>query len=263
MAWCPQCKEEYEEHIKMCGDCNVPLVESLEDIVRERMLLVLNTEEEARKAKEFLEYSSIDSASVRDTKNEHGEHIWVLGVKEEDWEKSSKLIQGFLLSEKQEPNEEEFYFDEYDTIDIEGESELAEIKSSYMSFLVLGGIIAVVGLINLLGFASFMNGNMPMVFTVIGIVFFFIGIFTKGNMKNKIEGLSTIQEEFDTVFKWYEEEYPIAEFYVRHKVDLADMDDGAKYFALMDLIVKECETYDKTIDEKLKNTVAEKVYHQL
>ncbi|RDY33183.1 hypothetical protein [Lachnotalea glycerini] len=31
MAWCPKCRNEYRKGIKVCMDCNVPLVESLEE----------------------------------------------------------------------------------------------------------------------------------------------------------------------------------------------------------------------------------------
>ena len=35
MAWCPNCKNEYVEGIKVCADCGAKLVESLEGISEE------------------------------------------------------------------------------------------------------------------------------------------------------------------------------------------------------------------------------------
>lgn len=35
MPWCPECKNEYIEGIKVCADCNVELVESLEEHLQE------------------------------------------------------------------------------------------------------------------------------------------------------------------------------------------------------------------------------------
>lgn len=35
MAWCPKCKLEYVEGVKVCPDCKTALVESLDDVVEE------------------------------------------------------------------------------------------------------------------------------------------------------------------------------------------------------------------------------------
>ena len=263
MAWCPECKEEYEDNIEMCGDCKIPLVKNLEDISTQRMLLVVNTKDEADKAMEFLEYSKIKDANVKPTENEHGQKVFVIYVEEASWENAAKLMQGFVMAEKEEPNLEDYYFDEYETVDIEGANDLAEIKSSYMAFIGLGGIIAVAGLLNILGLASFLQGNTPIIFTVLGIAFVAIGLYTKVSMKSKTDNYQNLKEEFDALYQWYISKYPISEFTKRHKINTKDMDDGAKYFAYMDVIVKECKTTDITDNEQMINTVAEKVFNQL
>ncbi len=263
MAWCPKCKEEYEDHIEMCADCKVPLVPTLEDIPTDRMLLVVNSREEAEKALEFLKYSDIDSGVVKDAKNEHDEHVYVIYVHEDIWEKAAKLMQGFVSAERDEPDMEDYYFDEYDTHDIEGEDHLAEIKSSYVAFIGLGGVLALVGILNLVGVLGFLRGNMPLMFTVIGVVFVGIGFYTKSNMTSKVDAFNTRRNEFERVYRDYTDKYPLDKFADRQPLNLADMDEGARYFAVMDRLVKEIKTMDLTEDEKMINTVAEKVYHQL
>lgn len=263
MAWCPKCNEEYEDDIEMCGDCNVPLVKSLEDISTERMLLVLSTEEEAQKAIDFLEYSQIEGATIKPSEDEHGQKIFRIYVEEKSWDMAAKLIQGFVMAEKEEPNKEDYYFDEYETINVEGDSDLAEIKSSYLAFVGLGGIIAIAGILNILGLASFLNGNTPTIFTGLGIVFVLVGVYTKVNMKSKVDSYQKLKKDFESLYEWYLSEYPISDFHNRNVIDVTDMDDGAKYFAFMDVIVKECHTTDITDNEKMINTVAEKVFNQL
>jgi hypothetical protein len=75
--------------------------------------------------------------------------------------------------------------------------------------------------------------------------------------------MNELKEEFETLYQWYLSKYPISDFHKRNKISTKDMDDGAKYFAFMDVIVKECQTTDMTENEKMINTVAEKVFNQL
>ncbi len=263
MAYCPKCREEYEEDIKICGDCNVELVASLEDIHNERMLLVVNTEEEVKKVIDFLEYSKVMSGMAKEAHNEHGEHVYVIYIDEDDWKNATRVMQGYVMTEKEEPNTEDYYFDEYETIDLEAESDLSEIKSSYMAFLGIGGAVAVIGLLNMLNVLDILPGNMPIIFTVLGILFVFIGIYTKSSMSLKAEIGINNKDEFERLYQLYIDKYALHGFTKRHKINLEELDEGAKYFALMDLIVKECEKMNLSEDDKMINTIAEKVYNSL
>ncbi len=263
MAYCPQCKEEYEDDVKVCGECGIELVATLEEAKMERMLMVLNSEEEVSKALEYLAYSEIVSAVYREAENEHGEGVYVISVNDDEWSRATKVMQGFVLSEKQEPNMEDFYFDEYETIDIEGESDVSEIKSSYLAFIGLGGVIAVIGLLDVLGLVEILPGNMPMIFTVLGIIFVVIGFYTKAGMGDKEAAATHLKEEFERLYQLYIDRYPIEKFEERNHIHLDDLDEGAKYFALMDMLVKECKSMDLTDNEPMMNTIAEKAYQQL
>jgi hypothetical protein len=72
-----------------------------------------------------------------------------------------------------------------------------------------------------------------------------------------------VKSTFDELYKWYIMTYPIETFFNRHEINLEGLDDGAKYFALMDIIIKECQTNELDAEEKMVNTVAEHVYGQL
>jgi len=263
MAYCPKCKEEYEDHVKMCGDCHVELVSDHEDAHVPRMLMVVNSPEEAQKVIDYLSYSELESATVEATENEHGENVFVVYVDDDQWSKATKVMQGYVMTEKEEPNMEDYYFDEYETIDFDNQSNIDEIVSSYRSFFALGSIVLVLGLINQLNMVSFLPGNMPMVFTVIGAIFLAIGIYTRKSMSVKQEDSVSTKDVFDELYKKYVEEYPLEHLFERHEIDVDDLDEGAHYFVLMDLIVNECKAMSLSEDEKMINTVAEKVFNNL
>jgi len=263
MAWCPKCEEEYENHVVQCAACKVDLVGSLDDVSHERVLLSVESVSEAEKVLEFLDYSGINTAKQQATTTDNGIEAFLITVDEEEFGSAQRFMQGYALVEKEDKDFEDYYFDKYKTIDVEAETELAEIKSSYMSFIGLGVIILIGGVINLVKIASFLTGNLPLIFTVMGVVFIAIGIFTKGTMAKKTTSVGTVKQSFDELYAWYIVTYPIEKFYQRHNVDTNDLDEGVRYFTLMDLIIEECSTNAITTNEELVNTVAERVYSQL
>ena len=65
MPWCPKCKNEYIAGITICKDCNVPLVESLDDDIKlTHVPLIYLDEEPAKRLVDFLKYSDIQSACM-------------------------------------------------------------------------------------------------------------------------------------------------------------------------------------------------------
>lgn len=263
MAWCPKCKEEYEDFVEMCAECKVPLVQSLEDINNDRMLIVVESEEEADKAIEFLKYSEINSGSMKKAENEYGEEIVVLYVLEEDWEKASKIMQGFQMVEKKDVDLDDYFFNEYETIDLENENKAGEYESSMYSLLFIGGIVAIVGLLQLFGIFDFLPGNLPYVFTILGIIMVIFGLMTKPRIEAKTKDYNAIVARLEELTQWYEANYPSVDFLKRHTINIEGLDEGAIYFAYMDAIVKECKTNTITEDELIINTVSDKVFHKI
>ena len=259
MAWCPKCKEEYEDHIKECADCQVPLVHELKDIETDRLLIVAKTEEESERAIEFLEYSGINTASV--IKSEQDDFL--VNVHQDDWEEASKFIRGFLVGEKEEVESEDYFFDEYTTLDIEENRELTEMKSSYQALLGIGTIMFGIGIVSALGIVRVFAGNMAYIVIFLGAVFAFAGLYSKKKMEEKKETHEKLQREYDDLYHWYVDQYPLERFEARHKMQLDDIDEGAKYFVIMDLIVKEVATNTQNAKEEMINTVADKAAQEI
>jgi len=75
MPWCPVCKNEYVEGIKVCADCNVELVDTLEEM--KPKAITFGTEDEITRLNEFLKYNHLDSGSVSYDENDDVYELYV------------------------------------------------------------------------------------------------------------------------------------------------------------------------------------------
>lgn len=262
MAWCPKCKEEYEDHAQICVDCKVPLVATKEEIPTTKDLLRISSEEEARKVVEFLNYSKINGTSIREELSELGDESFVVEVEEEEWQKAALFIQGYLAEEKEEVNKEDYYFNEYETLDVSGEHELTELKTSISTFFGLGVVFIGLGALNLLKILQIFEGTINIVLLVTGVLLIVVGITTKSKVASKKSEYALRKEEYQNLYQWYVENYSPSELLKRNQIDLSHLDEGVKYFTVMDAIIKELAANPHTQEEKMMNTVADRVYNE-
>lgn len=266
MAWCPQCKEEYEDHVVKCADCDIPLVASLNDISTDRMLLVLNSYSEAERVLEFLNYSGTQSARIDSTKDDDAkgqDEVYTIYVDEKEWEASMKYMQGFMAAEREEPDEEDYYFNDYEMLVIDGEADMAELRSSYISLLAIGGIVAIVGLLHVVGVLDFLASMLSYVMVVLGLAFFGGGFLTLKKSKEKAVMYEERKARYDAIVSWYHREKGLTSLTDRYGVVVQEIDPGAEYFVYMDMLVKDLKDYPEQTEEAMINTVADSLYHQL
>lgn len=65
MPWCPNCKNEYRDGITTCVDCNIPLVDSLDEVTKETTELAVEKEKVvAIRLVKYLRFSGITSATI-------------------------------------------------------------------------------------------------------------------------------------------------------------------------------------------------------
>lgn len=96
MPWCPNCKNEYKSGITVCTDCGAELVEK----ENANLIPVLfGQEDEMNLLKDFLIYSKIDSACLREA-DEEG--FYELLVDEADEKTAKKLAITFIQQKSME-----------------------------------------------------------------------------------------------------------------------------------------------------------------
>ena len=96
MPWCPKCKNEYQDGITMCADCNIPLVDELPNDEDYKAVAFIDEEELAGKLKEYLEFSSINAIVDYDEKEES----YAVKVSPDDYQEARVAFQAFYRVEK-------------------------------------------------------------------------------------------------------------------------------------------------------------------
>ena len=97
MPWCPKCKTEYYEGIKVCSECGSELVESLDDVVTLSPIVEGDKAQMERLCK-FLKYNKIDSATIE--YQEQAED-YLVSCDEKEYNKAVLMAKVFFNQEEQ------------------------------------------------------------------------------------------------------------------------------------------------------------------
>lgn len=216
MPWCPKCKNEYREGIKVCADCGMELVETLERT--EGSPLIFGDQEQMEELERFLTYNQIKTVKVeRDEK----EGVYELYVGDEERQKASMAVKVFL---QQKAGMEKEALDDidggemenigsntetpaYTGIYLDSAKQAEENRSSGYMLIVVGGIgLVAIGLIltDIIRLPANMM-NKYMVCSVTGalfLLFFVMGILSirsSQSLKAKAESESSLTSE---IKKW-------------------------------------------------------------
>lgn len=218
MPWCPKCKNEYREGIKVCADCGMELVEALEK--REGSPLIFGSQEQMEELEKFLIYNHLKT--VRMEKDE-AEGVYELYIGDEERQKASMAVKVFLQQEagKAEEALEGADGDEaenigsdadapvYTGVYLDSAKKAEENRSSGYMLIVVGGIgLAAIGLL-LADIIKLPAGmvNKYMICSVTGalfLLFFVMGILSvrsSQSLKAKAESESSLTSE---IKKWCE-----------------------------------------------------------
>lgn len=96
MPWCPKCKTEYYEGVKVCSECGSELVASLDD-VPEMKQLVEGEKEQMERLFQFLQYNKIQSATI-DYQEETEDYL--VSCEEKEYKNAVKIAKIFLHQEE-------------------------------------------------------------------------------------------------------------------------------------------------------------------
>lgn len=220
MPWCPTCKNEYYEGIKVCADCGCELVDSLEEWENaEREKKEAAKQEEMAALREMLENEADDTAGITESE-EDSDHVSEDERRMEDIRKSSG-------------REQRGVYQNY-------EEKAADNKSSAWTLLVVGPAGLIVILLCVLDVIRlpFSESSKFMILGVLGAMFLFFVIMGVVSMKNagkyakKAESEKELTKELE---KWF------VEYVTAEKIDEglfeeeeADFSDEQKYFKRFD-----------------------------
>ncbi|MCM1569848.1 MAG: hypothetical protein NC081_10435 [Roseburia sp.] len=207
MAWCPICKNEYQEGITKCADCGVELVEQLEAC--ERAKIVFGEEVQMTSLKKFMEYNGLQGVTVC---YDETEEVYELAVQKKDQKQAADIARVFLQqrAEEQQETAEEPEEPSAPAMDSQApyQSSQEKAENNRSAGLILIGV-GLVGLsMMLLGMTdvlSFSFGNSYMFYGVmctVFILFMVMGVFSMKNAKifaKKAESENSLKE---TLEKW-------------------------------------------------------------
>ena len=208
MPWCPKCKNEYREGIKVCADCGIELVESLERT--EGSPLIFGDQSQMEELGRFLAYNHLETVRVE---KDEKEGVYELYIGDEERQKASMAVKIFL-QQKAGKEKEALEAADGDTTESTAEStagnaetptytgiyidsakQAEENRSSGYMLVVVGLILADIlrlpaGLMNKYMICS-VTGALFLLFFVMGI----LSIRSSRSLKVKAESESSLTSE--------------------------------------------------------------------
>lgn len=260
MAYCPKCKTEYEDHIQRCVDCDIELVPDLENYVFYKPLIKVKKTELDEMLK-YLEYSGIKPIEVQE--EEDGESI---SVSDEQYEMAMTYLKVYIHEHMEETNEDDYYFDEYESEEVDTVAKVSDMKSTVYTFAFVGAgalVIAVLNFFDILVIKGFDKTILTIVLGLLGIAFIMIAVKTARSIGETTEGGQEKEARIKGIVDWYEVEIGFDGFYERHEVEKDNADEGALYFLVFDILKKEVKNQYKDLEQSYMNAAIERIYEKL
>ena len=260
MQYCPKCKIEYEDHVKECADCGVPLVDDL-TVHTFMQNLVRVKKGDAPRMLEYLEYSGFEKIETE----EDAETV-LIKIAQEDYEKALQYMKVYIHENMEEDSTEDYYLDEYTLEEVDTTATVSDMKSTIYTFGVLGVALLVLDALNYLDIitiAGFNKSMLTVVLGVLGIGFVGVAIKTAKDLGGAAEKGNAKEELIAGMIEGYKNKYPLGNFYRSHKIKKDQVDDGALYFMIFDVLKKEVRKMYPDEADTIINTVVERIYDEL
>jgi len=266
MPWCPKCKNEYREGIKVCADCGVELVS--EPLENAPVPLTFGDKEQMAALKSFLEYNELEGVEIR---YEEAEDVYEIQIREKDKRQAEALMKIFFLKEAEaaanaDSGDEEMN-SQHNTAGAsavyESSASRAEDNRSSAYTLLIVGTLGIVAIILLaLGVIPLNVGNPYMFYGIMSalfILFLVMGCVSMRNAKifaKKAESENSLR---DTMENWCRENLKAEE--IDRELYMQDAAEEVLYFKRYDKIKEKLNRQFMNLDQNfLDQFIDETVY---
>ena len=291
MAWCPKCKNEYREGIKVCAECGCELVE--ENELYSMTPLVFGEEQQMLSLKDFLDYNKIANVEIR---YDESDSVYEILVRDKDMQRAQKISKVFMeqqaiekLKETQEcgldeeylePDAEDFEFEPDEEADadeaktqakestrpyVNSEEQAEENRSSAWTLLIVGGVGMIFIILGILGIIPLKLGNPYMFYGVMSAVFILFLVMGAVSFKNaklfakKAESENSLK---DSLLKWCKENLT-AEKVDGQIEDAAEMAEEMLYFKRYEIIKKMMNHQFMNLDQGFLDRLIDEVVYDM
>ncbi len=276
MPWCPVCKNEYVKGYTRCSDCDVDLVESLEEAPKP---IIFGEEAPVTQMAEFLKANGIEGAFVRYDEKEKAHELYVPNEKIGD----AKAMITELLRKQQE-QEAELEVEEMDVAQDEPSekapdrrkggsyedkaAKAEEYKSSAVALIAVGALGVVALVLFWMGILPFkMYGMGKIMFTgVMGFMFvvFLIMGFNAIKMYKTYVGVASKENSLiDDINAFLEENLKKEQVDTTLHISDDNVDDAAQarlYFTRIEFIKRQLFEAFPDLDMPLADKMADDWY---
>lgn len=270
MAWCPKCKNEYREGIRVCADCGVELVDY--DVEEELIPLLYGDEARVKGAADFLKANGME---VRADYNPLRD-IHFLCVRDEDKLKAMKYVNIYAkehiakeqenalpekAKEQEQPRETPARYGLYQS----SADKVQENLSAAWSLLiigVLGLVFMILSYFEVIPFSFSRQYFFYIVTCSFFLLFIVAGIFSLRKAKNYSSKAEKENDLQDTLVNWCRENIKAEE--IDSSVYSLDSSEEALYFQRYELIKKRIDQQFMNLDEQfLDNLLDSKIYDMI
>lgn len=266
MPWCPKCKSEYEKGVEVCKQCQVDLIDNLEDYV-EYVPLVEIDPQTAEGLIEYLNYSGI-----QDYKVDEKEDCLEISVNKKDLKRAKTHLSVYVYNLKQATDEDTDTYEneiseetekEYETSTMLDGDKVKGLRSSGITYYVLGAGILAFTYFNMKNILNVINPAIEGIFLFAGISLVGLGYITFKKIPDAQVIVAEVQDKVEAMISWYENSYSLDKFYEEKNINTDEHDEGAIYYVILDIIKADLLQQFPEEDTILINNAAEEIYSKI
>ncbi len=274
MAWCPKCKNEYQEGITVCPDCGETLVS--EEELTDWTSVLFGEQDEMEKLKDFLTYNGVEKSKIV---YDETEQVYELFVDAKDEKQAKTIARVFLEQQEKERKENAAEEEKQNSGELlraastqggltymNSGAKAEENRSSAWVLLIVGILGMLVMVLGITGVLPFNIGNPYMFYGVMSavfILFIVMGVVSMRNAKLFEKKAESENSLVDTLLKWSEENLT-AEKIDAQIENAADTPEEALYYKRFEVIRSQMNHQFMNLDQQmLENLIDTKIYEQI